>query len=153
MITWKLETRKIKDLKEYSKNPRTLTHEQAKHLEKSLSKFGLIDKPIINTDNTIIGGHQRLRILKKLKLKEIECYVPDKTLDEKDVEELNIRLNKNTGEWDFDILANEWDVCELVEWGFGQKELELFVDGSLDEEKPVKEESCKCPTCGKKMKA
>jgi len=44
--------------------------------------------------------------------------VPETKLSDRDVEELNIRLNRNTGEWDWDILANEWEVEDLQEWGF-----------------------------------
>ena len=44
--------------------------------------------------------------------------MPETKLSDRDVEELNIRLNRNTGEWDWDILANEWEVEDLQEWGF-----------------------------------
>jgi ParB-like chromosome segregation protein Spo0J len=90
LITWHLEKRKIKDLKDYSKNPRKLTVEQADHLKTSLEKFGIIDKPFVNLDNILIGGHQRVKILKKMGHKEIEVYVPDRNLDDKEIEELNI---------------------------------------------------------------
>lgn len=124
-MQWHLEIRKISDLKDYHKNPRTLSKQDADHLQKSLEKFGLIDKPIINPDGVIIGGHQRKRILKKIGLKEIECWVPDKPLEVKEIEELNIRLNRNTGEWDWDILANQFEVTDLVDWGFSLDELSL----------------------------
>ena len=122
-MQWTLETRKIKDLKDYEKNPRRLTKDQEVHLKKSIDRFGLIDKPIITRDGTLIGGHQRKNILKKLGLKEVECWVPDKDLDEKEIQELNIRLNKNSGEFNFDVLANEFDVPDLLEWGFDLKDL------------------------------
>lgn len=125
MITWKIETRKIKDLKKYPKNPRKLTSDQFKHLKTSIDKFGLIDKPIINLDNTIIGGHQRLEVYKKDKIKEIECWIPARQLDDKEVEELNIRHNKNTGEWDWDILANEYEIPDLLDYGFLAEELSI----------------------------
>jgi hypothetical protein len=57
--TWHIEKRKISELKDYGKNPRILKEDQEIHLRISLEKFGIIDKPIINLDNTIIGGHQR----------------------------------------------------------------------------------------------
>lgn len=125
MINWHLETRKIKDLKVYSKNPRQLSKDQERHLRASIDKFGLAEKVIINTDNTIIGGHQRLNILRTMKQKEVECWVPDRLLTEKEVEELNIRLNKNTGDWDYDILANQWELTDILDWGFTAEELEL----------------------------
>ena len=79
-MKWSLVTVPIKQLKEHPNNPRSLSKDQAAHLQKSLDRFGLIDKPIINTDYTIIGGHQRLKLLKKNKLKEVECWMPDETL-------------------------------------------------------------------------
>lgn len=153
MIEWKIETRPIKSLKKHPSNPRYLSKIQHDHLKTSLEKFGLADKPIINTDGTIIGGHQRIKVLKEMGNTEIEVLIPNRTLEEKEVNELNIRLNKNTGEFDYDILANEWEICDLVEWGFTEKDLELFLNATEEENKTEKEESCKCPTCGKKMKA
>ena len=67
MINWKLETVLIKDLKNHPKNPRYISKDQFRHLENLINKFGLIDKPIVNLDRTIIGGHQRIQILKKMK--------------------------------------------------------------------------------------
>lgn len=125
MITWHLEKRKIKDLKPHPKNPRELSKDQERHLSVSIKKFGVAEKPVINTNGTIIGGHQRLRILKKDKIKEIECWVPDRELNTTEIDELNIRLNKNTGQWDYDILANQWDLKDLLEWGFTPDELDL----------------------------
>jgi len=146
-MKWTIETRKIKDLKDYSKNPRKLTHEQAAHLQVSLEKFGLIDKPIINSDNTIIGGHQRVRLLKKMGHKEVECYVPEVQLTDKEVEELNIRHNKNTGEFDFDILANEFEPLDLISWGFDEQEIfgdiAQEIDGGEEEEDDDAPEPCK----------
>ncbi len=154
MIKWTIETRKIKDLKPHPKNPRQLSKIEHSHLLISLEKFGLADKPIINLDDMIIGGHQRLKILKEMKIKEVEVLVPDRLLEEREVDELCIRLNKNTGEFDYELLANEWEVNDLIEWGFTSKDLDLFMDEMDDDNKEEgdKEEGCKCPTCGKKMK-
>jgi len=125
LINWTLQKWKIKDLKPHPKNPRKLSKHDALHLQRSIEKFGLIDKPIITADGLIIGGHQRIAILKKMKSKEVECYVPDADLVEKDIEELNIRLNRNAGEWDYDILANQWDVKDLLDFGFTNEELDF----------------------------
>lgn len=153
MIQWKTEIRHVKGLKPHPKNPRVLTKDQHSHLKTSVQKFGLADKPIINTDGTLIGGHQRLKILKELGYTEIEVLVPDRELTQEEVDEMNIRLNKNTGEFDYEILANEWEVNDLIDWGFSAQDLHLLMDDDLD--MPMgeeKEEGCKCPTCGKKMK-
>ncbi len=93
------------------------------HLEGVIAKFGMIDKPVVNLDMTIIGGHQRVKILKKMKVKEVECWVPDSLLEEKDVEELMIKHNLNQGSWDFDALANNFEVMDLLGYGFSEEQL------------------------------
>lgn len=148
-IEWSLEKRKLSSLKGFPKNPRTLSKEQHKQLKACLDKFGLIDKPCINTDNTIIGGHQRIHILSS-QVKEIEVWVPSRFLEEKEVEELNIRLNANQGEWDQDILANEWDLYDLVQWGIN--ELKTISETiQLENSEPTQDKKKKlkqCPQCG-----
>lgn len=123
MINWHLENIPIKQLKDHAKNPRQISKDQFHHLENLIKKFGLIDKPIINQDFTIIGGHQRIKILKKMKAKTVECWVPDKQLEQADIDHLCIGLNLNKGEWDFDVLANEWDELDLLKWGFTEEQL------------------------------
>jgi DNA modification methylase len=126
-INWTLRTFRLDELTDYYKNPRSLSEKEFKQLKTSLDKFGMIDKPIVNLDsaNTIIGGHQRKHVLEATGVKECECWIPDRELSEKEVEELNIRLNKNTGSWDFDVLANEFELDDLLEWGFDKKELDI----------------------------
>src|SRR5574338_426318 len=106
-MQWNLKEVALKDIKQFSKNPRQIKKEQLQHLTTLIEKFGLIDKPILNADLTCIGGHQRLRILKKKGIKKVECWVAENQLDEKEVEQLCIGLNLNQGEFDYDILANE----------------------------------------------
>ena len=135
-IKWNLKTYNISELTDYYKNPRQLTDKQFNQLKKSLDKFGLIDKPIINADekNTVIGGHQRLRVLRSENQKSVECWYPSRELDEKEVEELNIRLNKNTGDWDFDTLANNFEVGDLMDWGFTEMELGLYPEEDMPDD-------------------
>lgn len=152
MIQWHLEVLAIKDLKEHAKNPRQISKEQYAHLENLIDKFGLIDKPIVNKDWTIIGGHQRIRILKKMKAKTVECWVPERLLEEEEIDHLCIGLNLNQGEWDFDILANEWEPLDLLKYGFTEKQL-LDCCGSADEvlaedNEEKKKKQTTCPQCG-----
>lgn len=153
MIKWILKTFKISELKEHSHNPRILSKDDADHIEGSISKFGLIDKPIINLDKTIIGGHQRIKILKRMKVKEVECWIPDQQLDDKKVDELNIRLNKNVGDWDWDILANSFDPLDLVAWGFNAEELEWKDPEEIESEEEEAKDICKCEMCGQEIKS
>ena len=122
----KIESKLIKDLKPATYNPRQISTKQYKDLKESIKKFGLVDPIIVNKDNTVVGGHQRLKICKELKHIEIDCVVLD--LSKEEERELNIRLNKNTGTFDIDILANEFDIDQLVDWGFKHIELGLNID-------------------------
>jgi DNA modification methylase len=122
----KIESKLIKDLKPATYNPRQISTKQYNDLKESVEKFSLVDPIIINRDLTVIGGHQRLKICKELKHTEIDCVVLD--LSKEEERELNIRLNKNTGEFDMDILANEFDIDELVDWGFKHIDLDINID-------------------------
>ena len=106
-------------------NPRELTTEQYKNLKDSLERFGIVDPIIINKNkertNIVIGGHQRLRVAKDMGIKELPCVELD--LDQDKEKELNVRLNKNTGQWDFNMLANEFETEDLIDWGFNEDEL------------------------------
>jgi DNA modification methylase len=111
-----IEKKKISDLIPAPYNPRQSTAKQEKHLKESLEKFGLVEPIIFNKQTGyIVGGHFRVRELKKLGINEIECVIVD--LNEADEKELNIRLNANTGGWDWDTLANDWEVVDLEAWG------------------------------------
>ena len=111
-----IEKKKISDLIPAPYNPRQSTAKQEKHLKESLEKFGLVEPIIFNKQTGyIVGGHFRVRELKKLGINEIECVIVD--LNEADEKELNIRLNANTGSWDWDTLANDWEVVDLEAWG------------------------------------
>lgn len=152
-ITWHIEEMFISDLVPYHKNPRTLTKDQERHLRASLDRFGLIDRPCINLDKKIIGGHQRINVLRK-DTKKIEVFVPSRMLDDKEVEELNIRLNANTGSFDNDILANEFELDDLVCWGVeGLKSfLSYELSNPLDKEEEKDSEESRCPECNQKIK-
>ena len=108
-------------------NPRQLSQRQYQNLRNSIQRFGLVDPILINVNkdrkNIIIGGHQRVNIAKVLEIKKVPCVELDLTLEQE--RELNIRLNQNTGEWDFDVLADNFDLDELMDFGFEEKDLKL----------------------------
>ena len=109
-------------------NPRQLTEDEYQQLKDSIERFGLVDPILVNDNkdrkNVIIGGHQRIRVAKKLGIKEVPCVFFD--LDIHREKELNIRLNKNTGSWDYDILADLFDLDDLIGWGFKEDQLVGF---------------------------
>lgn len=91
----------IEKLKPAEYNPRKdlkPEDEEYQKIKKSLIEFGYVAPIIVNADMTVIGGHQRLKVLKELGYTEIECNVVD--LDKDKEKALNIALNKITGEWD-----------------------------------------------------
>lgn len=128
MIQWTTEKRKVGDLKPYEFNPRLLTKKQKEDLERSIEKFNLVEIPVINTDNTLLAGHQRIRIMiEKGRTEEtIDVRVPSRELTEEEVKEYCIRSNKNTGEWDFEKLDEHFDRADLKDWGFGKAEFNQF---------------------------
>lgn len=140
-MKWTTIQRKVSDLIPYEANPRQMTEKQNKDLRASLEKFDLVEIPAINTDGIILAGHQRLRIMQALGRGDevIDVRMPDRTLTPKEVQEYNIRSNKNTGEFDFDILANSFETTDLLEWGFDEKDLKIEADIEEDEvpEPPV----------------
>ena len=117
---------KLQDLVYAEYNPRKeLTPEDPEYqkIKRSIQEFGYVDPIIINSDNTIIGGHQRATVLKDLGYEEIEAVAVD--LDKTKEKALNIALNKITGEWDMQKLAEV--MAEL------EKELDATITG-FDEE-------------------
>ena len=126
-LIWHTETRKIKDLKEHEKNPRKITKDQMEKLKQSLKSFNYVETIVINLDNTILAGHMRIKALKALGRgkEEIEVRAPNRQLTPKEAEEYLIRSNKNSGEWDWERLANEWEIPDLFNWGFTEDELQV----------------------------
>lgn len=143
-ISWKTERRKINDLVPHEKNPRKLSKEEKSHLEKSIKKFNLVEIPVINKNNTILAGHQRLKVMQLLNRgeEEIDVRVPEQMLSEEDAREYLIRSNRNHGEWDWDILQQNFQVEGLVDWGFDMKEINLnFYIPDKEESQDVPEPS------------
>lgn len=124
-MRWNYIEKPIKDLKTQSKNPRRMSEQEGAQLESSLRKFGVVEPVVITQDNIVIGGHQRLRLLKRQGLKDVGCMQAQEALTEEQLDELTIRLNKNNGSFDFDLLGNGYDAEDLVSWGFSMEELHL----------------------------
>lgn len=154
MLEWHTEIRKFSELKVHPSNPRKLSKHDGDNLKKSLEKFGLVDRIVITKDGSIISGHQRMAILKKMKHKEAECLVPDEDMSSEDVNQLMIGLNRIHGDFDFSILANEFEVKDLLEWGFNASDLEIDAPDKNDdfglgeESEDIKKKTKMCPKCG-----
>jgi len=138
-LTWSLEKRKLSDLKEWERNPRVLNKEGIARLTQSIQKFGCCEPLVVNTDNSICGGHGRKKVLESLGVKEVDCYFPSRELTQEEFAELNIRLNKNiAGEFNFEMLAADYDMGFLKEIGFDEMDFNFDVtQEAVEDEAPA----------------
>ena len=125
---------KITEVKTNAKNPRTIKDEKFRKLVKSIQDFPdmLNKRPLIvftDVDGkyVVLGGNMRLKACKEIGLKEIPVILADEWTEEQKAEFL-IKDNVGFGEWDWDILTDEWDTNNLEDWG-----LDLPVDLSVKE--------------------
>lgn len=141
-LSWKTEKRFVRDLIPYPHNPRKIDKKQRQELTESLEKFNLVEIPAINMDNVLIAGHQRVAVLASLgrSEEEIDVRVPNRLLTEDELKEYNVRSNKNTGDWDFDILKGFFKKDDLCNWGFNKKEIEFNFNAKQPEVKKIPEE-------------
>jgi hypothetical protein len=160
IINWKIERRKVCDLKPYNKNPRIISDSGKDELRKSFNEIGFAQPININLDNTILSGHARVQVLlEEDPNQEVDVYVPDRMLTPKQEEAVVIRMNKNiAGTWDMEKLRSDFDLNDLLDWGFSDQELEIIsnidgldVDNYEDVEKIRNSKELKCPQCGFKL--
>jgi len=159
-----IQKRKLTDLKPATYNPRKKLKPgdyEFEAIENSITAFGYIDPIIINSDNTVIGGHQRLTVLKHLgTVDEIDVVVVD--LPKAEEKALNIALNKINGSWDAEVLEDllkdiESTTPELLALtGFNLDELDKIIGLSdvenIEKELNDTEQFQLCPICGSKVK-
>lgn len=160
----------IDELRHAEYNPRKITPQDFEQIKTSIEKFGLVQPLVVNRapgrEGVIIGGNQRFEVAKKIGMTEVAvCYVDIPELDRE--KELNIRLNKSQGEFDWDILSKEFTFDVLEDYGFSSKEINLNFDFPDKEEiqdvpEPPKDPRAKrgeiyllgrhvyCPKCHKK---
>lgn len=126
---------KIKDLKPAPYNPRKWSEHAIAGLTASIKQFGLVDPILVNSavnrHNIVIGGHFRLKIAKDLGYKTVPVVYID-IPDEAKEKELNLRLNRNLGSWDYELLS-EFDQSLLTDVGFDSEELDEIFDLAVDE--------------------
>jgi len=124
----RIEKRKISELIRAEYNPRKISVVQLQELKDGIEEFGLVSPLVVNEyperKNVIVGGHQRLKLWEELGNTEVDCSIVNLPLDKE--RKLNIKLNKNGGTFDDDLLKEFFDYEELIEWGFTVSE--LFVD-------------------------
>ncbi len=125
---------KISELQPSLYNPRKWTEEATQQLKESIKRFGLVDPILVNNaperNGIVIGGHFRLQVARDIGYEEVPVVyvsIPDEAKEK----ELNIRLNKNLGDWDYELLA-KFDESLLVDIGFTSQELDDIFDLNVD---------------------
>jgi len=158
--TMEIKELSLKELKPAAYNPRKKLKKGDKEYEKikqSLLKFGYVDPIIVNEDLTVIGGHQRLTVLKDLDYETAKCVIVD--LPKEDEKALNIALNKITGQWDEALLADllldlQESDFNLDLTGFEPPEIDDILsnvhDKELSEDEFDVEEELKKPTVSRR---
>nr|PZN48483.1 MAG: hypothetical protein DIU61_18650 [Bacteroidota bacterium] len=118
----------ISKVKPNPDNPRIIKDDRFEKLVKSLKEFPEMSEVrplVVNKDMVVLGGNMRLRAMKEAGWKEVPVEIVD--WPEEKQREFIIKDNIGYGEWDFEVLANEWDQVELEEWG-------LDIPNILDDE-------------------
>ena len=138
----KIEYVSIDSLVANDKNPRKWTEEQKEQLKESIKRFGNVDPIIVNTHedrkNVIVGGHFRVEACKELGYKNIPVVLVNLT-PEKEAE-LNLRLNRNQGEFDLEMLA-EFDSSMLLDIGFTSEDIDdIFPTEKIEEQFDLQKE-------------
>ncbi len=170
----------LSEIKENPDNPRVMRNEKFKGLIKSIEEFPemLEIRPIIlNADMMILGGNMRYAACKALDLKEVPVIIAN-NLTQEQQDQFLIKDNVNFGEWDWDILANEWENKTLNLWGMDvwvpeyqeefvpkteplkasrqmtQEELDdeaVKMSGEMNKGTERKFMACTCPNCQEKF--
>jgi hypothetical protein len=121
---------KLSEIKSNPNNPRIIKDDKFRKLVKSIQEFPkmLEIRPIVvNADMIVLGGNMRLKACKEAGLKEVPVIFAD-DLTEDEQKQFIIKDNVGFGEWDWDMIANEWDADQIEEWG-----LDLPFDAKIDD--------------------
>ena len=137
----------INEIKPNPNNPRICRDAKFKLLVKSIQEFpemlGL--RPIvIDENNIILGGNQRYRACIEAGLTDVPV-IHANNLTEEQKKQFIVRDNISTGEWDFDLLANEWNIQDLDNWGL---DIPAFANNDIEQPKDNAKGGATCPNCG-----
>jgi hypothetical protein len=132
----------IKDIKPNPNNPRLVKDDKFAKLVQSIKDFPqMLDiRPIVvNKDMIVLGGNMRLKACKEAGLKEIPI-IKAEDLTEEQQREFIIKDNVGYGEWDWNMIANEWDENELNEWGLDLPHFGHDINSMTEDELDLTEE-------------
>ncbi|RJQ33042.1 hypothetical protein C4572_00095 [Candidatus Parcubacteria bacterium] len=129
-LTWRTEMRTVSELVPNSKNPRVMSHRQIEDLKMSLKIYNLVELPVIDANNQLVAGHQRLVALKLLgrENEKIPVRVPNRPLTKKEYDQYLLLSNRLHGEFDWEKLAENFDIETILASGFEDADLSLLFD-------------------------
>lgn len=124
---------KVTEIKTNPNNPRIISEVKLEKLKKSIKEFPrmLELRPLVlDENNMVLGGNMRLKALQELGIEEVSVlYAKDLTEEQK--KEFIIKDNLSYGEWDWDILTNDWDPTRLGNWGLEVGKISVDIDYSV----------------------
>ena len=131
---WEVIAMKVCDLKPNPENPRTITQEAFERLKRKIKRQGFRSAIQIDNDGIILGGNQRYNALMSMgyKDKEVPVLRPLFKMTEKERQEAIITDNISDGQWHQDMIANQYDINDLQEWGFDLN----WIEQPLNSENP-----------------
>lgn len=149
-IKWLPQERLVSDLKEWPQNPRKIKDTDFARLKDRIQKRGMHDVLLVDLDGTILSGNMRKKALTELGIDTVLTLYPNRPLSDEEKTQIALEMNRNDGQWDYDILGNSFDVPLLLDIGFTEKELGITGYSEPtdveNEPEPIKE---KCQYCGK----
>lgn len=129
----------ISKLNELEDNPRTITKADFENLKKSIKNFPEmreLREIIVDENYTVLGGNQRLRAMRELGIETVPVKIVSGLSDDKK-REFIIKDNISNGEFDMDILANQWDAEELMDWGMFDIKQGIKDEKDLEKDPPA----------------
>lgn len=131
-LEWKVEKRKVNDLKNWDENPRKISKGEFNRLKDRIISRGFHDVLKIDTDNIVLSGNQRKRALQDLGIEEVFVLVPNRPLTGEERHAIGLESNISDGSWDFNELAN-FDEGLLMQVGFSSADMEKMFGLDLKE--------------------
>ena len=130
-LNWVTVQRKVSDLIPVDFNPRTISEGDLQDLKESLAEFNLVDIPVVDFDDSIISGHQRIKALFILERGDevIDVRMPNRKLEEKEFKKYMMLANSHAGKFDFQKVEDYFQEIDLAAIsGFDSEEYEKFLD-------------------------
>jgi hypothetical protein len=119
IMVWDVKQVRVRDLIPNELNPRTITADRLERLQDKISRLGFNQPVKLDHDGTLLGGNKRYRSLMEKGYGDllIPAMVPPRALTEKERQEIIISDNVHEGAWDFDMLADHFELEDLKAWG------------------------------------